>query len=416
MKSDLDRLMGERDLVAFIIGGGEEESPERHYMTNGAAIMGGIILKKIGETAVAVVSPMEIEEMNHSGLQAYTFNDLDFAEILLKSGGDPLATQLAFWKRCLERFAIPPGRVGIYGVGMLSHYLAFFRALERELPQYEFVGEVRRTLFTDAMSTKSPEELERMRVVAKKTDEVMQIAWDFIASKSERAGQVVNEQGEAVTIGDVKAIINRSLLERGLVDQEGMIFAQGRDAAFPHSRGAEDMPLRTGQTIVFDFFPREIGGGYFHDCTRTWSIGYATEEVERSYQDVNDAFDVAVETFVSGGKAHRLQDAVLDLLEARGHPTVRSHPGTTEGYTHGLGHGVGLRIHEAPGMSHLQREDILQPGNVITIEPGVYYPERGYGIRLEDTFYVSQQGELISLSPQPKRLVLTLQGPGGEER
>ena len=61
-------------------------------------------------------------------------------------------------------------------------------------------------------------------------------------------------------------------------------------------------------------------------------------------------------------------------------------------------------------MSHLQREDILQPGNVITIEPGVYYPERGYGIRLEDTFYVSEQGELISLSPQPKRLVLPLRG------
>ena len=410
MKSDLDRLMCERDMVAFIIGGGEEESPERNYMTNGAHIMGGVILKKVGETAVAVVSPMEIEEMSASGLQAYTFNDLDIAEILLKSGGEPLQTQLDFWKRCLERFAVPPGRVGIYGVGMLGHYLAFFRALEKELPQYEFVGEVRRTIFTDAMATKSAEELDRIRAVAAKTNEVMQLAWDYIANMRERDGEVVDDDGRNVTIGDVKALINLALLERGLVDQDGTIFAQGRDAAFPHSRGATEMPLRTGETIVFDFIPREIGGGYYHDCTRTWSIGYATDEVQRSYQDVNDAFDVAVETFVSGGKAHRLQDAALDLFESRGHPTGRSHPGTTDGYTHGLGHGVGLRVHEAPGISHLQREDILQPGNVITIEPGVYYPERGYGIRVEDTFYVSEQGELISLSPQPKRLVLPLRG------
>ena len=410
MKSDLDRLMRERDMVAFIIGGGEEESPERNYMTNGAHIMGGVILKKVGETGVAVVSPMEIEEMHDCGLDCYTFNDLGLAEIALKSGGNPLQTQLGFWKSCLERFEVPSGKVGIYGVGMLGHYLAFFRALEKELPQYEFVGEIRRTIFTEAMATKSPQELERMRSVAQKTDEVMQIAWDYIASMQDQEGEVVDQNGRNVTIGDVKALINRALMDRGLVDQDGMIFAQGRDAAFPHSRGAAETPLRTGQTIVFDFFPREIGGGYYHDCTRTWSIGYATEEVQRSFQDVSDAFDVAVETFVSGGKAHRLQDAVLDLFEIRGHPTGRSHPGTTDGYTHGLGHGVGLRVHEAPGMSHLQREDILQHGNVITIEPGVYYPDRGYGIRLEDTFYVSEQGELISLSPQPKNLILPLRG------
>lgn len=410
MKSDLDRLMRERDMVAFIIGGGEEESPERNYMTNGAHIMGGVILKKVGETGVAVVSPMEIEEMQGSGLQCFTFNDVGLAEIALKSGGDPLKTQLDFWKRCFDQFEVPPGKVGIYGVGMLGHYLTFFRALETELPQYEFMGEIRKTLFTEAMATKSPEELERIRIVAQKTAEVMQMAWDYLSSMGEKDGAVVDDDGGNVTIGDVKALINRALLDRGLVDQEGMIFAQGRDAAFPHSRGEADTPLRTGQTIVFDFFPREIGGGYFHDCTRTWSIGYATEEVQRSYKDVSDAFDVAVETFVSGGKAHRLQDAVLDLLESRGHPTGRSHPGTTDGYTHGLGHGVGLRVHEAPGMSHLQKEDILQPGNVITIEPGVYYPDRGYGIRLEDTFYVSEQGELISLSPHSKDLVVPLEG------
>jgi Xaa-Pro aminopeptidase len=79
-----------------------------------------------------------------------------------------------------------------------------------------------------------------------------------------------------------------------------------------------------------------------------------------------------------------------------------------DGYVHSLGHGLGLQIHERPSLSHMREEDILQPGNFITIEPGVYYPDLGYGVRVEDTFYITDQGELISLTPFKKDLVIPM--------
>jgi Xaa-Pro aminopeptidase len=104
-----------------------------------------------------------------------------------------------------------------------------------------------------------------------------------------------------------------------------------------------------------------------------------------------------------------MQEVVQDYFESKGHPTSRSHPGTNVGFVHGLGHGVGLKIHERPGISHLS-DDTLIAGNIITIEPGIYYPERGFGVRLEDMCYVSEDGQLVTLTDFHKELVLPLKG------
>jgi Xaa-Pro aminopeptidase len=85
-----------------------------------------------------------------------------------------------------------------------------------------------------------------------------------------------------LTIGDVKRKINLWLAERDAVPSEGFIFAQGRDAGIPHSQGNPDDMLRLGQTIIFDIYPQERGGGYFYDFTRTWSLGYATPKRRNS--------------------------------------------------------------------------------------------------------------------------------------
>jgi Xaa-Pro aminopeptidase len=186
-----------------------------------------------------------------------------------------------------------------------------------------------------------------------------------------------------------------------------MIFAQGRDAGFPHNRGEEDQELRTGQPIVFDLFPREKGGGYHHDLTRTWSLDYATPEVQAVYDQVMEAYDIGVEMARAGVTAKSVQEAVQDYFEAQGYPTGRSQPGTQVGYVHGLGHGIGLNIHEAPNMSHLS-QDTLKIGNVLTIEPGLYDPDKGYGVRVEDSCYIDDNGQVVSLTPFRKDLVLPL--------
>jgi Xaa-Pro aminopeptidase len=155
-------------------------------------------------------------------------------------------------------------------------------------------------------------------------------------------------------------------------------------------------------------FPREMGGGYYHDMTRTWCIGYAPEKIQHIYEQVMTAFDIAVETYALGKPYYPLQEAVLDYFEKHGHATTRSHSNPMTGYVHGLGHGVGLNIHEFPRLHHLSKEDIAQIGNFITIEPGLYYPEDGFGVRVEDSFIVNENGELVSITPFRKDLVLPL--------
>jgi Xaa-Pro aminopeptidase len=282
------------------------------------------------------------------------------------------------------------------------------RLLSEAHPQYRFVGEMGMTLFDEAYVTKDADELVTIRSVAARTSEVLAATWEFIAGHRAEGDVVVTADGSPLTIGDVKRFVRRALLDRDLEDTD-MIFAQGRDGGFPHSRGESGMPLRLGQAIVFDLFPRELGGGYHHDTTRTWSIGYAAPEVEQAYRQVMDAFEIAIEVFRPNMAASALQEAVQDYFERAGHPTARSAPGTTIGYVHGLGHGVGLNIHERPSIGHLSK-DTLAAGSVITIEPGLYYPEQGYGVRVEDTFYVDAGGTLTGLTDFHKELVLPLRG------
>jgi len=408
MKADLDRLMQKRQLSAIVVAGDESYSDVRDYMSNGAHITGGFIVKKAGDDVRLYVNGMEIEEANKSGYACKTYGDVGYFDLIQEYPMEEATVRL--WGNILADAGVHEGRVGIYGVGAINVYLELVERLKSTFPQYDFLGESGNpTLFQEAYLTKDPQEIDRIRTVAEKTNEVAALAWSFIASQRIQEGTLVNSEGEAVTIGTVKRLIRRELMERGLEDT-GMIFAQGRDGGFPHSRGEDNEALKEGQAIVFDLFPREMGGGYHHDMTRTWCIGYAPPQVQRAYDDVMEAFNIALETYALGKPTYALQEAVLDSFEAKGHPTARSTSNPTEGYVHSLGHGVGLNIHEAPSMHHLRRDDVFQVGNFITIEPGLYYPQQGFGVRVEDSFIISESGELVSITPFKKDLVITLEG------
>ncbi|MEO8397502.1 MAG: M24 family metallopeptidase, partial [Chloroflexota bacterium] len=388
--------------------GDEHGNPMRNYLTNGAAVTGGYVLKKRGSAPLMVVNPMEIEEAAKSGLKVYSFNDFDWGALITSLAGDIGKATVTFWKRMLQNIEVESGKIGLYGTGTINHYLELIRMVEAAYPEYKLVGETGMTLFDEAYVTKDPGEIERIKSVAARTSAVWQATWDFIGGHKADGETVVKADGSPLTIGEVKRFVRRELLDRDLED-DAMIFAEGRDGGFPHSRGEADMPLKLGQAIVFDLFPRELGGGYYHDSTRTWSIGYATPEVQEAYDQVMDAFEVAEDNFRVNMPAHMLQEAVQDYFESKGHATTRSNPATPVGYVHSLGHGVGLNIHERPSIGHLSK-DTLQVGNVISIEPGLYYPEQGFGMRIEDLCYVDANGTLISLTDFHKELVLPLKG------
>ena len=162
-----------------------------------------------------------------------------------------------------------------------------------------------------------------------------------------------------------------------------------------------------GKTIVFDIFPREAGGGYFFDMTRTFCLGYAPPEVEEAYRDVCECTERLIKTYEIGTEAKYYQQMTCEFFESRGHPTIASDTKTEAGYVHSVGHGLGLAIHEEPRFSDVPTNtDVLEPGHTFTCEPGLYYPDRGFGVRIEDVIWIDPDGTVHNLTDFSKELVI----------
>lgn len=392
MISDLDRLMAERDLDALFVTGSTRDNPTMYYLANGARVgEHTLAVKQRGADPVLIAIGMERDEAAKSGLEVIPRSRYKFQELLKASGGDMLAAETRLVEAIFADRGIS-GRVGIYGRAERGHTLAFVDAMRAHANGVTIVGETTPTVFDQAWLTKDAGEIARIRSVADAALTVVGNTRDFLASHRAAHGALVRPDGQPLTVGDVKAMIRRWTVENNLEDPEGAIFAIGRDSAVPHSHGEDTDIIELGKTIVFDFFPREAGGGYFYDFTRTWCVGYAPPEVEQLYAQVQQAFDLAMDTLAAGQPCRDSQNHVNEFFESLGHPTTHSHPGTTEGYVHSLGHGVGLSVHERPVLSeYSQEEDVLLPGMVLTVEPGLYYPDKGYGARIEDYVWLNPE-------------------------
>jgi Xaa-Pro aminopeptidase len=170
----------------------------------------------------------------------------------------------------------------------------------------------------------------------------------------------------------------------------------------------EDL-MTLGKTIVFDIFPAEQGGGYFYDFTRTWSLGYATPEAQALYDQVQEIYDNVIENLDLNASFIDYQRMTCEYFESKGHKSPLNTKSPLDGYVHSLGHGVGLNIHERPSSGLTASEDnILKPGVVITIEPGLYYPDKGMGFRIEDTYWVRPDGKIELLAEYPYNFVLPM--------
>lgn len=163
------------------------------------------------------------------------------------------------------------------------------------------------------------------------------------------------------------------------------IVAGGNQGCDPHERGHG--PLRAHQPIIIDVFPRSETTGYFGDITRTVVRGRASEAVKKIYHAVGQAQEVGMKRIRHGESGSAIHSAVENVFESLGFETG-SHKGRRQGFFHGTGHGLGLDIHESPGIGKTST-NTLQAGNVVTVEPGLYYPGIG-GVRLEDVVVVKE--------------------------
>jgi Xaa-Pro aminopeptidase len=409
MKSDLDSLMQARNLDAILITGPAQNNPYMVYMTGGAHLTNADLIKKCGEPPVLFFNPMERDEAAKTGLATKNLADYRFNDLLNQAGGDFKEAVVLRYREMLSGLSITSGKMAVYGKMDAGGAFSVFSSLQRLLPDLTLVGEFNNSLLMEAMATKDETEVDRIRQMGKLTTAVVSQVADYLTSQSVENDVLVDQDRKPITIGDVKKRINLWLAERGAENPEGTIFAIGRDAGIPHSSGNHTDLLRLGQTIVFDIFPCEAGGGYHYDFTRTWCLGYAPDDALKLYEDVLFAYKTVMGEIKAGGFCPDYQKMTCDLFEAQGHPTIQSDPQTEHGYVHGLGHGLGLHVHERPWFGkNATAADILAPGVVTTIEPGLYYPERGLGVRLEDTVWVRPDGEIEVLADYPLDLVLKI--------
>lgn len=391
MKSDLDRLMTERNFAALIVTGPSRANPILYYLVNGAHLGEiTVVIKKRNQPPVIFANSMERDEAAKSGLPVIDRAKYKLLDLIKEEKGNRLRARARLLGLMLAELGITQGQVAVYGREEQGTALAFWNEVMKVHPEITIVGEGGRSMFDVAMATKDAAEVARIRVVGEKTMKVVENTWNFLAGHRANDGRLVKTDGAPLTVGDVKKMIRLWSLDQNIEHPDDFIFAIGRDAGVPHSRGTDTDPITLGQTIVFDIFPAEAGGGYFFDFTRTWCVGFAPPEVEKVYNDVHEIFNIIGDSLQANAPCNRYQTLTNDFLEGRGHPTLRSHPETTAGYVHSLGHGVGLQIHESPSLSDYEgNPDTLQPGTVITVEPGLYYPEQGFGVRIEDYIWLN---------------------------
>lgn len=250
--------------------------------------------------------------------------------------------------------------------------------------------------FKNMRSLKKQEELDAIKYAQMAGEKAMETAIALITGAEEKEG-ILYFEGQTLTGAKVNSVIDHVLLDFGC-EAEETIVSCGEDTANPH--GTTDGPLRANVPIILDIFPRSKKKRYFADMTRTVLKGEVSEKLKVMYETVLAAQGKALGMVKPGVKAAEIHIAVCDFFEAKGYHTYRS--GAKTGFTHSTGHGVGLDIHELPSVG--ENGVFLEAGNVITIEPGLYYPEIG-GIRLEDMVLVTEKG-CENLTRLEKKFVL----------
>ena len=249
-------------------------------------------------------------------------------------------------------------------------------------------------------AVKSPAEIRKIQQILRLTQEGLHAGISLIRNAKIKKDGRLWHQGRPLTSEKVRAAIHTTIGSLGGLPSNTIV-AGGSQACDPHERGSG--PLKAHLPILIDVFPRSEATGYFGDLTRTVVKGRASESVRRIYQSVLQAQQTALNAIRSGAKARKIHAAVEGAFESLGYKTERRN-NHMQGFFHGTGHGLGLELHEAPSIGKISF-DTLQTGNVVTVEPGLYYSEIG-GVRIEDVTLIQEDSPPRALTTFEKTLEL----------
>jgi Xaa-Pro aminopeptidase len=365
----------------LVIGAPEHDAAAYHL--SGFLAPDPVICLSVKGKKYLVVSSMEYGRAKKQAQtdEVLSFDELEVMRLAreLKSGGRALATAAAGLIGKLDAasspIAVPPS------LGVL--YADELRARDLKVtPDAELFASLRRT--------KTEKEISYIEKTQRAVEAACAHAVGILKEAAIAEDGTLLYGDEILTSERLRSEIDVELVRRGCA-VDGTITAGGAQAADPHERGHG--PLKAGESIIVDIFPVDKASRYYADMTRTFVKGEPSSELEKMYDAVLEGQEAALSMIRAGVNGRDVHEKVSNILHERGYKTLKhdQKPGEPlqEGFIHGTGHGVGLEIHEAPRISIVDEE--LVPGDVVTVEPGLYKPEVG-GVRIEDLVVVTEDG------------------------
>jgi Xaa-Pro aminopeptidase len=361
-----------------LIYGDTMRSPElRHEVP--VPIPDPFLYAEKGDRRVAILHSLEIPRVRQDapGLEIIPLEQLGIDE-LLAQGKPYWQSELEIALRAcrevgLEQPAVPPG----FPVA----HADYLRANGIEVA-------VERELFDNRRRSKNETEIAGIRRAQRACEAALDASRELLR-KAEPNGGGLELDGEPLTCERIKRVIEDVFADHG-VEGSDMIVAHGAQTAVGHNMGSGQ--IAPNEPIVFDLFPRDKETACYSDMTRTYVVGEPSGEMKEWYMLVKRALETSTAGVKPGVNGRALFELVCDQFHEAGYKTqLNKDPGEVleDGFFHSLGHGVGLEVHELPSMGRTGQD--LVPGDVITIEPGLY--RSGYGgLRLEDIVLVTDDG------------------------
>ena len=326
---------------------------------------------------VAMVGSFEVERLREACIDAHPYEEFGWDELIAK-GTPREEVDLELVLRATKDWGVSSARVPSTFPLELADRL---RANGVELV-------VDRDFFLQRRRVKNAAELAGIRRAQKGADDAMGAARDLFRRAEPQNGSVLLD-GEPLTCERVKHEILRVFGDHGL-SADDFIVSHGAQSAVGHDMGSG--PIAPDEAIVIDIWPRDRESMCFADMTRTFVIGTPSDELREYHRLVYDALQRSLEAVRAGVAGRSVYEQVCEIFHEAGQPTQLSKKAgevLDSGFYHGLGHGVGLEVHEQPWLGRAPGE--LVTGDVVTLEPGLY--RHGYGgVRLEDLAVVTDDG------------------------
>ena len=248
-----------------------------------------------------------------------------------------------------------------------------------------FKLEVKKEPFFDSREIKDDGEIGHVIKTLRNTENALEKAIDCIRKSNVKNGFLFSTRNTQITSESIRQLINVELMKKGCTARHTIVSC-GEQSCVPHNTGSG--PLRANKSIIFDVFPKNEQTGYYADISRTVVKGKAPRQLKKMYKAVASAQELVFKSAVNGVRGDFIHRKVMKHLTSLGFKT-----GTVkrkmQGFFHGTGHGVGLDVHEPPRIS--KTKCTLKTGNIVTVEPGLYYPGIG-GVRLEDMILITDDG------------------------